>query len=100
MVKLEFEVTRRGAARIVIGLLIGLIVGYALAATVLSPNGIAPRSCLTTADLNRTDLGNISVITSQRSRFCEGLGFVSAVRWEQDAQGNVYGVPVCLRPQQ
>ncbi len=49
--------------------------------------------CLTSLDLNRDDLGTVIVL----SRHCEGMGLVSSVYWNEDVEGNVYGVPICMR---
>jgi hypothetical protein len=51
------------------------------------------QACLTINDLNRSDIGASIVL----SRFCEGMGLQSSVLWQQDQQGNEYGVPICLK---
>jgi len=48
--------------------------------------------CLTTQDLNRTDIGAGVVL----SRFCEGMGLHSSIYWQQDEQGQKYGLPICI----
>lgn len=97
--KLEFELSKRGTSKVVVWLVVGAIIGF-LVATTVAPSFMGAR-CLTTSDLNRTDIGNTIVLTSRASRFCEGMGFVSAVKWQQDEQGNTIGIPVCIQqPQQ
>jgi len=48
-------------------------------------------NCLTTVDLNRTDLSAVIIL----SRFCEGMGLQSSVIWRQ-IDGNVYAEPICV----
>lgn len=77
----------------IIGLIIGATLG--LVATIYTPEPIFTlrEECLTATDLNRSDIGASIVL----SRFCEGMGLQSSVLWQQDSQGNEYGVPICLR---
>lgn len=49
-------------------------------------------TCLQTTDLNREDIGMAILLT----RFCEGQGLQSSIYWQQDLNGNVYGMPICL----
>ena len=51
-------------------------------------------SCLTSADLNRSDIGASIVL----SRFCEGMGLQSSVIWQNDVDtGTEYGIPICQK---
>lgn len=100
--KVEFELKGKQIARLLAIAVIGIVLGYALA-LVATPSGVGYAGmgsmALTTADLNREDLGNTSLITAQMSRFCEGIGLRSSVVWQRDSQGNEIGTPVCLKPE-
>lgn len=97
--KLELDLSAGGIARVLVIVLIGLALGFALglstgpsAVGYAGLESLGPQQ-LTTADLNRQDIGASIIL----SRFCEGLGLKSSVYWQSDAQGNVYGVPICLQ---
>ncbi len=93
MAKVEMEITGKKIATTIVLLAIGLIVGYLIAGATAAPaSKDNAQKCLTIQDLNRQDL--IGVITL--SRFCEGLGLASSVLQQQDLNGNVYGLPVCV----
>ena len=93
--RVEFDISRKKTISVVVLLLIGAIIGYSFGLTAASPACLPGQAnCLTIADLNRQDLGNAITLT----RFCEGMGFASSVRWQQDEQGQVYGEPVCIQP--
>ena len=96
--KLEFELSKRGTSKVIVWLVAGAIIGF-LVATTIAPSFMGAK-CLTAADLNRTDIGNTIVLTSRASRFCEGMGLASNVLAQQDAQGNVYYLPICVQPPQ
>jgi len=100
-VKVEINLEGKRIARILAIVVVGIAIGYTLSmvAPANAPAnmaGNAPLGYLTTADLNREDIGASIVL----SRFCEGMGLRSSVYWQQDAQGNVYGLPICLQAQQ
>ncbi|MDP2974116.1 MAG: hypothetical protein Q8N60_03635 [Candidatus Diapherotrites archaeon] len=94
--KVEINLEGKRIARVFAIALVGIAIGYTL--SMVAPANIAgnaPMGYLTTADLNRDDIGASIVL----SRFCEGMGLRSSVYWQQDAQGNEYGQPICLRQQ-
>jgi MFS-type transporter involved in bile tolerance (Atg22 family) len=96
--KLEMDLSGKKLAMMAVLVIIGIAIGYGLAMTsgtagMASPGGT---QTLTTADLNRSDI-QASILLS---RFCEGMGLQSGVYWQQDAQGNVFGAPICLPPPQ
>ena len=107
--RVEINIASKKIALFVVIALVGVLIGYGIALalpnapkqggaaclTLADLNQQGKGACLTLADLNRTDLGNAIML----SRFCEGIGFVSAVRWQKDAEGNTYGEPVCLEMQ-
>ena len=95
--KVELNLEGKRIAGILVIAVIGIAIGYALA-TIAPQSSIGPAGLgyLTTADLNREDIGASIVL----SRFCEGMGLKSSVYWQQDQQGNVYGLPICLQAQQ
>jgi len=99
-VKLEINLEGKQIARVLAIAAIGVILGYSLSfVTGTESTGLVPMGTgnyITSSDLNREDLGLMSIITSQNSRFCEGMGLVSSVYWQQDDQGNTYGMPICL----
>lgn len=93
--KVELELNKTIIAIVLIAFIVGLAVGNLfIGAKPLAEESPAVE-CLTKIDLNRQDLGNVVSLT----RFCEGLGFASAVNWnEQDDKGNIYGSLVCMKP--
>jgi len=97
--KVEIELNSKQIARILAIVAIGLVIGFVLGmSSGPSLTGytsvVGTGGYLTTADLNREDIGTSIVL----SRFCEGMGLKSSVYWQQDEQGNVYGLPICLQP--
>lgn len=94
--KLEVDLKPRKLAGLLVVGVICLAVGYALGMGtgqgISSAGGV---DYLSTADLNRSDI-QASILLS---RFCEGLGLRSSVYWQKDAEGNVFGQPICLPPQ-
>jgi len=91
--KIEMEISKSAVAKTLAIVAIGIIIGYALGIT--TGSGISTAGgvdYLSTADLNRSDI-QASILLS---RFCEGLGLQSSVYWQQDAEGNVFGQPICL----
>ena len=96
--KVELNLEGRKIAKLLAIAVIGIVIGYTLSMFTGSPTitGNAPMGYLTSADLNREDIGASIVL----SRFCEGLGLQSSVYWQQDPEGNVYGMPICLQPGQ
>ncbi len=93
--KIEFDIKGKRSGRVLVIVVICLILGFAIGIStgpaVVGYTGLSGQ--LTTADLNREDI-SASIILS---RFCEGMGLRSSVYWQQDAQGNVYGMPICLQ---
>lgn len=76
------------------GLLIALaVIGYGCYVLGTGQSADNSAGCLTTADLNRTDIETAIVL----SRFCEGIGLQSSVYWQQDEQGQKYGMPICVQ---
>ena len=49
-------------------------------------------SCLTTMDLNRDDI----YIGMIYGRHCESIGLISSVSWQENADGQKYGIPICM----
>jgi len=97
--KLEMEVSWQAITKLLVVGIVGIAIGYGLAlATVPEPEPVQAlnENYLTSSDLNRSDI-QASILLS---RFCEGLGFNSGIYWQQDAEGNVFGTPICLPPQQ
>jgi len=99
--KVEIELNWVKIAKLIAILVVGAIIGYAAALATLPPAGATgsigeETNYLTTADLNRQDI-QASILLS---RFCEGLGLRSSVYWQRDAEGNVYGTPICLPQEQ
>lgn len=68
------------------------VVGYWIG-TIEQPFSTETQNCLTSLDLNREDIGASIIL----SRFCEGLGLQSSVYWQQDEQGQKYGMPICMQ---
>lgn len=66
----------------------GWFVGYAI-----SPQYNQQQSFCSINDLNASETAKIVVLARQ----CEGLGLRSSVYWAKDAEGNVFGTPICLQ---
>ncbi len=110
--KIEINMEGKRIARVFAIALIGIAIGYTL--SMVAPaniSGNAPMGYLTSADLDNRGIGTGYLTTADLnredimasivlSRFCEGMGLRSSVYWQQDAQGNVYGLPICLQQQQ
>ncbi len=97
--KVEIDMSRGKIAMVLIIGIIGLVIGYGLGLATAPSVGLGTGGgigYLSSADLNREDI-QASILLS---RFCEGLGLQSSVYWQQDAEGNVFGTPICLAPQQ
>lgn len=75
-----------------VGAVVVLMLMSALASLRDESSGELQSSCLTSADLNRSDLANVVIF----SRFCEGLGLSSSIYWQRDEANHVYGLPVCV----
>ena len=86
---MKIDITWQVTAKIMAIFILGVVIG-----TVWMPFiGTSEKecNCLTTVDLNRTDLSAVIVL----SRFCEGMGLQSSVIWRQ-IDGNVYAEPICV----
>ncbi len=109
--KLEMDLSGKKLAMMAALVIVGITVGYGIAMTTGTPGMASPggTQTLTTADLNRSETQTLTTADLNRSdiqasillsRFCEGMGLQSGVYWQEDAQGNVFGAPICLPPPQ
>ena len=74
------------------------IIGFNIAkltTPIQEPIDLQEINCLTSQDLNTDHLDAVVIL----SRFCEGQGLQSGVYWQQDQNGNVYAIPICIQPQ-
>jgi len=96
--KVEMDINGKRIAKYTLMAVVLLAIGYGLGMS--TGTGLYTMGggvdYLSTSDLNRSDI-QASILMS---RFCEGLGLQSSVYWQQDAQGNVFGQPICLQPNQ
>jgi len=102
--KVETEITGAMATKILATVAVGFVIGFVAATMTMQPAAPAAVAtdclksvdCLTTADLSKEDIA----IGSFQARFCEGLGMQSSVYWQQDPEGNTFGTPICLPPEE
>ena len=90
--KIEFDLNWKGVVISFVIVVIAFGIGFLSGLRTVPETGPVT-NCLTVSDLNRSDIATGIIL----SRFCEGMGLNSSIFWQQDQNGNVYGLPICVQ---